>query len=709
MLTGIDDVDWASMGHAYTESATDVPDLLRGLASDDPAERDIALDGMYGAVHHQGDVYDSTVACIPFLFELASTEGLADRAAIVCLLCSISGEKEPDPEEIGGLFEDEEEDAAFVRPFLDAWAGVRERADAFTGLLTDVDVEVRAAAAAALAHVHPDPVRAFGALRERLSVERESEALRALAAAIGKLGVGHAETLGAEAGRVLRDLVVVSGEPEAEVRLAALVQLACCAPELLPEDTVEFTLAVMRLAYERKTAGGSAPEERPESEPERPSTNTLVSHLHELEAKQRASIDADVADDLLVELHHALGDRTDLRYALLLGQLESPDWGQRMAAVWMAGALMTGWRVPDDEPVLALARQLEETDLRLNKAALSELIHLAPVAYAAADDVVAFIVEWGNSDRQESDTVVRWDQTGVGKALEVLTLQGDERVLNSLKSVLGRYEPPENIERWLEAFGPAATDELGPVLHDRIVELGPKGRGVTLHRLLKGVGVLAHPDSLPLILTALRNSVDDKATQSSALRALAGYGRAASEAAPLLRGLVSDGGALEGNRVEAATALWAVTGDAEAVLPTLRAATESDHWYERDAALRVIGSLGPAATPLAPLLRARKESADAATALWRVTGNAEEVLPTLLHEWTARPFHRPAIAACLAEMGEAAAPALPLIQAELASPRRHRTTHENETPHSATNTRYDIRSDERLLEDCRRIAAALAG
>jgi hypothetical protein len=196
VLTGIDDVDWASMGHAYTESATDVPDLLRGLASDDPAERDIALDGMYGAVHHQGDVYDSTVACIPFLFELAAMKGLPDRAAIVGLLCSIAGEKEPDPEEIGGLFEDEEEDAAFVRPFVDAWAMVREHADAFLGLLSDPDAKVRAAAAGALAHVHPEPARVFGTLRERLSVEHDSGALRALAEAIGTLGVKHGEPLG---------------------------------------------------------------------------------------------------------------------------------------------------------------------------------------------------------------------------------------------------------------------------------------------------------------------------------------------------------------------------------------------------------------------------------------------------------------------------------------------------------------------------------
>lgn len=67
MFTGIDEVDWASLRHAYG-SAEDVPALLRALASADRAEREVALDGMYGSVHHQGNVYDSTFACVPFLF-----------------------------------------------------------------------------------------------------------------------------------------------------------------------------------------------------------------------------------------------------------------------------------------------------------------------------------------------------------------------------------------------------------------------------------------------------------------------------------------------------------------------------------------------------------------------------------------------------------------------------------------------------------------
>ncbi len=90
MFIGIDEVDWASMEHAYG-SAEDVPMLLRGLLSELPDERERALDGMYGAVHHQGDVYDSTLACIPFLFDVIGQAGLPDRGSVVELLASIGG------------------------------------------------------------------------------------------------------------------------------------------------------------------------------------------------------------------------------------------------------------------------------------------------------------------------------------------------------------------------------------------------------------------------------------------------------------------------------------------------------------------------------------------------------------------------------------------------------------------------------------------
>ncbi|MYX97365.1 HEAT repeat domain-containing protein, partial [Streptomyces sp. SID486] len=97
MFTGIDEVEWDSLRHAFG-SAEDVPGWLRALASADTAERASALDGMYGAVHHEGRVYDSTLACVPFLFALAAREEVPDRGCIVELLVSIGGESAADGE-----------------------------------------------------------------------------------------------------------------------------------------------------------------------------------------------------------------------------------------------------------------------------------------------------------------------------------------------------------------------------------------------------------------------------------------------------------------------------------------------------------------------------------------------------------------------------------------------------------------------------------
>lgn len=134
MFAGIDEVDWASMEHAYGP-ADDVPALLRGLASPDPAARESALDGMYGAVHHQGDVYACTLACIPFLFELVVDPGVQDRGSVVELLTSIGGIDlaEDDEDEID---EDEIEGAA---NYAMAAAAVTAGAGVFCELIADED------------------------------------------------------------------------------------------------------------------------------------------------------------------------------------------------------------------------------------------------------------------------------------------------------------------------------------------------------------------------------------------------------------------------------------------------------------------------------------------------------------------------------------------------------------------------------------------
>ncbi|WP_328875064.1 HEAT repeat domain-containing protein [Streptomyces sp. NBC_00287] len=691
MFTGIEDVDWASLHHAYGD-ASDVPELLRGLASDDPAGREIALDGMYGAVHHQGDVYDSTVACIPFLFELATTPAIADRDTVVHLLCSIAGEREPDPEEIGGLFEDEEEDAAFVQPFLDAWAAVRGHADVFLGLLSDPDAEVRTAAAAASAHVHPDPARVLGALRERLVVERDPQAMGALVHAIGRLGTTHREALGAEAGAVLREVVSVASHPEQ--RLAGLVQLARCGPASLPEDLVESVLDIMRLAYEQKV-----PEEQ------RPRTDTMVSYLRELEATQRRSVDASTAGDLLEALHGALGDRTDPRFELLAGQLQSPDWGQRMAAVDMAGALLTGWRAPNDLPVALLAHQLAEHEPRLSRRALTELCNVAPIAHAVSDVLAVCVREW-----DDTWTPGDWEGTLFGKALEALALQGDERAVPALAEVLAQEGTvPEYLGTWVERIGPEAAAPLGPVLHRRLTAAPSDRRTPSQERLVDALGVLAHAESLPL-LVELAEPGGGRMWMWHLLRALARYGPAAAEAAPRLRELAAETSMPIEIRLNAAGTLMALTGEADRILPLVRDGLEADHWPALSAALKATASLGPAGAPLAPRLRELLAGHDAHTdilvALWKTTRDVDGLLPILLDKWTTLPRSRPAITTCLIDMGPAAAPALPLMRAELSSPRRHNNDRRDDDS-SGLKIRYDVAADEGLLKDCRRLVTAL--
>ncbi|QGV78573.1 PBS lyase [Streptomyces ficellus] len=233
MFTGIDEVDWASLGHAYGP-ADDVPELLRGLASPDPVEREVALDGMYGTVHHQGDVYDSTLACIPFLLELVATPEVQDRGCVVELLTSIGGIDLGGDDELDELDpEDEEfEDAA---NYAMAAAAVAAGADVFLALVGDDDREVRLAAPGALASLHGDPARVLVLLRERLTVETDTEVRLALVEAVGRIALRY-ESLRDETADWLGWLTGAAQDPA--LRLAALAQLARCAPARLPGDVV---------------------------------------------------------------------------------------------------------------------------------------------------------------------------------------------------------------------------------------------------------------------------------------------------------------------------------------------------------------------------------------------------------------------------------------------------------------------------------------
>src|SRR5262245_23225105 len=75
-------VDWDRLTHAYGW-ARDVPAMLHGTIAADQGTRAKAWDDFLGAVAHQGNFYDSTVATVPFLIAAVAHPDTPDRVAIL--------------------------------------------------------------------------------------------------------------------------------------------------------------------------------------------------------------------------------------------------------------------------------------------------------------------------------------------------------------------------------------------------------------------------------------------------------------------------------------------------------------------------------------------------------------------------------------------------------------------------------------------------
>ncbi|WP_369193915.1 HEAT repeat domain-containing protein [Streptomyces djakartensis] len=656
MFRGIDEVDWASLRHA-DGSAEDVPGLLRGLASADPAERETALDGMYGAVHRRGDVYDATLACVPFLLSLAVREEVPDRAEVVELLVSI-----------GDLGADGDVLAARAR------AALRARAEVFVRLAGDADSGVRRVAPGALVRFLDGPTRVLSLLRERILVERDDRVLTALAEALGlfvrrhghaaaarsprrhrlRLGPDH----GAEAVRLLEALSGPLYGPA--LRLAALGQLAGCAPERLPGDLVPLAVGLLRersgrRAVTRHACGDPGPE-------------TLAGRLRRLRPSDEEG------SRLLRVLHSALGSRVADRAELLCGQLTSPDPLDRCNGVWMAAGFVREWRDGHERPVALIGAQLGSREDRLHDAAVTVLAEFHTLAAPAAGHLHALVTP-------RPEFRIRHGERGapaLGGALKALARAGDVRAVPVLAEVLAGPVVPHDLGRVIPHLGRAATP-LAPALRRRLARVpldSPRTHEQAVP-LLAALASLGDVPSLPSVLRLLRGMPERargrEAAVHAAVGALGALGGEAHEAVPDLRALLETGCA-----VAAAEALWSVTGDADAVVPTLLREVTGTGRDRRRRAAAVLARLGRAARPVLPELRRMAGSGDpsdratAACAVWRTTGEADRVLPVLRAGWSDHPHTRVVIAGCAAALGPGGTPLHDLLREELASPRRHR-------------------------------------
>ncbi|XVU26828.1 hypothetical protein ACQPZJ_07170 [Actinoplanes sp. CA-054009] len=74
----LSDLDWSAVSHAYGP-ATDLPDVLRALRSEEEQHRADAVRQFRAKVLHQGSLYPAGAAAAPFLIELLADDGAPDR------------------------------------------------------------------------------------------------------------------------------------------------------------------------------------------------------------------------------------------------------------------------------------------------------------------------------------------------------------------------------------------------------------------------------------------------------------------------------------------------------------------------------------------------------------------------------------------------------------------------------------------------------
>ncbi|MEU4100660.1 HEAT repeat domain-containing protein [Streptomyces tanashiensis] len=89
LLAGLDNVDWASLSHAYG-AAHDVPGHIRTLCGSDDEAREQALMSLFNSIFHQGSRYSASPVAVPFLARIAIAGPAAAREDTMLLLTRLA-------------------------------------------------------------------------------------------------------------------------------------------------------------------------------------------------------------------------------------------------------------------------------------------------------------------------------------------------------------------------------------------------------------------------------------------------------------------------------------------------------------------------------------------------------------------------------------------------------------------------------------------
>lgn len=559
---------WSGLTHNYGD-ASDIPGLLRACADPDADTAYAALDDVSNKLHHQGGwVCSAAPAALPLLADLASDRAVHHRHEVVELIGLLARE--------ALIVSGESVDRGWL-PALDA---TRSR---LLALLDDPDARVRRAATLFVAEGirHPDSVTA---LRRRWAVEVDRVTRADLVLAFGTVCTWTSD----EALRA--DLVALLADDDLQVRLAAVHALAKTDPTVATRQVGTLVRAVLdpdAALWPGSAWIGGTPA-------------TIVHATGALLA----------ADPVAATV-------------FAVGAARADDPQRRAAALGHAQQVLSQWRTATDGLLPLLTRGLGDDAPEVRYRAAALLACLGTNAAGHADRLVARTTDAALRDSRSRTTVgdaavwalARQSHPGCLPGL-VERLSGGQLGFDTTLRHFGRDVP------WL--VQPAICEVLIPLRRHAGVLLGPlaarRDLAANLCRVVEAWG----PDAVSALPAVVDAAADEK-LRPRAAKAMGAIGPAAADAArTLLRDV---------DMPTVAWALWRTGGDPDLGLTALtHHLTRPKPRHTTIALVADLGPDAAAcADALRTLTRSAEvwTRVEAAHALWRITGDPVEAVAVL--------------------------------------------------------------------------------